>query len=121
MFSLNLLLVSSTYATCFYYYNVSFHWYSIWICCVLCWYLIGLKRSDFDNKQVTFKGHVQREHWMWDYLHFYVLLEEKAPTELTGPESYVKKLIMVCMCVCVCVVVGNTMVLHYVFPLIYIE
>ena len=32
---------------------------------------------------------------MWDYLHFYVLLEEKASTELTGPESYVKKLILV--------------------------
>ena len=56
---------------------------------------IGLKRSDFDNRQVTFKEHVHREHWMWNYLHFYVLLEEKAPTELTGPESYVKKLIQV--------------------------
>ena len=58
--------------------------------------VVGLKRSDFDNKQVTFKEHVHREHNMWDYLHFFVLLEEKALTELTGPESYVKKLIMVC-------------------------
>jgi len=56
---------------------------------------VGLKRSDFDNKQVTFKEHVHREHSMWNYLYFFVLLQEKLHTELTGPESYVRELIKV--------------------------
>ena len=59
---------------------------------------VGLKRSDFDNKQVTFKEHVHREHSMWNYLYFFVLLEEKLHTELTGPESYVRELIKVSCC-----------------------
>lgn len=91
VFPLNLLLVSSMLFTTMCPVLV-FHLGMLFV-------LVGLKRSDFDNKQVTFKEHVHREHWMWDYLHFYVLLEEKAPTELTGPESYVKKLIKVGGCV----------------------
>lgn len=59
---------------------------------------VGLKRSDFDNKQVTFKEHVHREHSMWNYLYFFVLLQEKLHTELTGPESYVRELIKVTCC-----------------------
>jgi hypothetical protein len=52
-------------------------------------FICGLQRSAFDNKSVTFEEHIEREHNMWNYLKFIVLLKVKDPTEFTGPESYV--------------------------------
>lgn len=49
----------------------------------------GINRTQFDNKVVTFEEHLKKEHNMWDYLKFIVLLKVKDPTEFTGPESYV--------------------------------
>lgn len=49
----------------------------------------GINRTQFDNKVVAFEEHVKKEHNMWDYLKFIVLLKVKDPTEFTGPESYV--------------------------------
>ncbi|XP_062520444.1 inositol 1,4,5-trisphosphate receptor type 2-like [Corticium candelabrum] len=54
---------------------------------------ICLDRKEFDNKEVTFEDHISREHHVWDYLSFIVLLKVKDPTEFTGPESYVDQLI----------------------------
>lgn len=48
-----------------------------------------MNRSAFDNKIVSFEQHIQREHNMWHYLYFIVLIKVKDPTEFTGPESYV--------------------------------
>ena len=56
----------------------------------------GINRTEFDNKAVTFEEHLKKEHNMWDYLKFIVLLKVKDPTEFTGPESYVYHKIQVC-------------------------
>lgn len=50
---------------------------------------LGLNRSAFDNKIVSFEDHIKCEHNMWHYLFFIVLIKVKDPTEFTGPESYV--------------------------------
>lgn len=55
----------------------------------------GLDRSAFDNKSVSFEEHIRREHNMWHYLYFIVLVRVKNPTEFTGPESYVASMIKV--------------------------
>lgn len=44
---------------------------------------------------MTFEEHIHREHNVWDYLSFIVLLEVKDPTEFTGPESYVNQMMQV--------------------------
>lgn len=56
-------------------------------------FICGLERSSFDNRSVTFENHSNKEHNMWDYLYFIVLLKVKDPTEFTGPESYVAEMI----------------------------
>lgn len=55
----------------------------------------GLERDKFDNKTVTFEGHIKEEHNMWHYLFFIVLVNVKDSTEYTGPESYVAEMIKV--------------------------
>merc|ERR1719319_1091392 len=52
-------------------------------------FICGLERKAFDNKNVTFEDHIKKEHNMWNYLWFIVLIKVKDPTEFTGPESYV--------------------------------
>lgn len=54
---------------------------------------IGLERSAFDNRSVSFEEHIYCEHNMWHYLYFIVLVHVKDPTEFTGPESYVALMI----------------------------
>merc|ERR1712117_350884 len=56
-------------------------------------FICGLERKDFDNKNVTFEDHVNKEHNMWNYLWFIVLIKVKDPTEFTGPESYVHEMV----------------------------
>ena len=58
--------------------------------------VLGLDRSAFDNKSVSFEEHCTQEHNMWHYLYFIVLVKVKDPTEFTGPESYVYTMIKVC-------------------------
>lgn len=55
----------------------------------------GLKRSAFDNKTVSFEDHIRKEHNMWNYVYFLVLLEVKDKTEFTGPESFVYGMVKV--------------------------
>ncbi len=55
----------------------------------------GLDRSAFDNKTVSFEEHCDKEHNMWHYLYFIVLVKVKRPTEFTGPESYVYAMLKV--------------------------
>uniref|UniRef100_A0A913HZP3 Inositol 1,4,5-trisphosphate receptor n=1 Tax=Strongyloides stercoralis TaxID=6248 RepID=A0A913HZP3_STRER len=52
-------------------------------------FICGLERGKFDNHSVSFETHRNNEHNLWHYLFFIVLLQEKDPTEFTGPESYV--------------------------------
>ena len=56
---------------------------------------LGLDRSAFDNKVVSFDEHINSEHNMGHYLYFTVLLKVKDTTEFTGPESYVSQMIKV--------------------------
>eukprot|EP00118_Oscarella_pearsei_P014018 m.117174 g.117174 ORF g.117174 m.117174 type:complete len:2678 (+) comp37607_c0_seq1:123-8156(+) len=56
-------------------------------------FICGLERKEFDNKDVTFEEHIHKEHNMWDYLSFTVLLKVKDGTDFTGPESYVKQMV----------------------------
>ncbi|XP_027017224.1 inositol 1,4,5-trisphosphate receptor type 2 isoform X5 [Tachysurus fulvidraco] len=55
-------------------------------------FICGLERDKFDNKTVSFEEHIKNEHNMWHYLYFLVLVQEKDPTEYTGPESYVAQM-----------------------------
>jgi len=57
--------------------------------------LLGLPRSAFDNKTVSFEEHIKVEHNMWHYLNFIVLVKVKKSTEFTGPESYVSEMVKV--------------------------
>uniref|UniRef100_A0A0N5C5P1 Inositol 1,4,5-trisphosphate receptor n=1 Tax=Strongyloides papillosus TaxID=174720 RepID=A0A0N5C5P1_STREA len=54
-------------------------------------FICGLERGKFDNHSVSFEAHRNNEHNLWHYLFFIVLLQEKDPTEFTGPESYVAR------------------------------
>lgn len=56
-------------------------------------FICGLERSAFNNKATSFDEHIRYEHNMWHYLYFIVLVRVKNPTEFTGPESYVAKMI----------------------------
>jgi hypothetical protein len=56
-------------------------------------FICGLHRTKFENHEVSFKEHCEKEHFMWNYLYFVVHLIMKEKTELTGPESYVYDLI----------------------------
>merc|ERR1719203_23763 len=38
-------------------------------------FICGLERKEFDNKNVTFEDHIRREHNMWHYLYFIVLIK----------------------------------------------
>jgi len=68
----------------------------IGLICFACLFLVlGLDRSQFDNKTVSYEDHIRHEHNMWHYLYFIVLVRVKDPTEFTGPESYVSSMIKV--------------------------
>jgi len=54
-------------------------------------FICGLNRAAFDNKGVTFEHHVKKEHNMWNYIYFLVLLNQKDKTEYTGSECYVSR------------------------------
>uniref|UniRef100_A0A1I8HB83 Inositol 1,4,5-trisphosphate receptor n=1 Tax=Macrostomum lignano TaxID=282301 RepID=A0A1I8HB83_9PLAT len=51
-------------------------------------FICGLNRSSFENREVSFEQHVQRDHNLWHYLYFVILVRVKDHTEFTGPESY---------------------------------
>ncbi|XP_033744403.1 inositol 1,4,5-trisphosphate receptor-like isoform X4 [Pecten maximus] len=56
-------------------------------------FICGLNRISFDNKDVSFDEHKSKQHNMWHYLNFIVLVKVKDHTEFTGPESYVHAMI----------------------------
>ncbi len=66
-----------------------------------------MARGQFENKDVTFKHHIQNEHNVWNYLYFIVHLLTKDTTEFTGPESYVYDKIQPYMHVCIVGVGGE--------------
>ncbi|KAG9461180.1 hypothetical protein GDO78_017809 [Eleutherodactylus coqui] len=65
-------------------------------------FICGLERDKFDNKTVSFEEHILSEHCMWHYLYFIVLVKVKDPTEYTGPESFVAKMMAVNSIIAAC-------------------
>ena len=80
---------SPTKATCFVAVRNTFNKFDLSLFLSLSLSLEGLKRSQFENKGITFKDHCEKEHNMWNYLYYIVHLRTKDKTEFTGPESYV--------------------------------
>ncbi|KAL3318752.1 hypothetical protein Ciccas_002579 [Cichlidogyrus casuarinus] len=56
-------------------------------------FICGLPRTCFDYCSGKFDHHIKLEHNPWHYFDFFVLLRTKDPTEFTGPESHVYKLV----------------------------
>merc|ERR1711924_555822 len=59
-------------------------------CCFIC----SLDKSALERKSVKFNQHILEDHYMWAYARFLLYLEETDNNMLTGPESYVKAMIM---------------------------
>ena len=56
-------------------------------------YICNLERERFDKAaEGGFDQHIALEHHLWNYVYYVVHLEAKDPTEMTGIESYVKRL-----------------------------
>ena len=58
-------------------------------------FICGIDRNTFDRKHAKgFMYHIEHEHNIWQYLAFILHLQHKKTTELTGPESYVKDMLV---------------------------
>jgi len=58
-------------------------------------FVCGIDRNTFDRKHpIGFEHHIRFEHNLWHYLSFMVHLRVKGETEYTGPESYVKDMLV---------------------------
>eukprot|EP00297_Palpitomonas_bilix_P017120 CAMPEP_0113905282 /NCGR_PEP_ID=MMETSP0780_2-20120614/23895_1 /TAXON_ID=652834 /ORGANISM="Palpitomonas bilix" /LENGTH=177 /DNA_ID=CAMNT_0000899333 /DNA_START=513 /DNA_END=1046 /DNA_ORIENTATION=+ /assembly_acc=CAM_ASM_000599 len=58
-------------------------------------FICSVEASIFDRKSRTgdYAYHIKYEHHMWDYLAFFVYLQEKDKNDYTGMESYVAELV----------------------------
>ena len=56
-------------------------------------FICGLDRKELDRSGVKhdFQEHIQKRHYIWNYLYYMAYLEDKTDTECTGIESYVKQ------------------------------
>ena len=53
-------------------------------------FICGIDRNTFDRKHAHgYEYHIEHEHSVWHYLSFVIHINQKKPTERTGPESYV--------------------------------
>lgn len=66
-------------------------------CIFLCCFILGLNRSNFDNKFVFFDEYKFNEYNMWYYLNFIVFVKVKDYIEFIGLESYVYIMVKVCL------------------------
>mmetsp|Transcript_25839 Transcript_25839/g.65348 ORF Transcript_25839/g.65348 Transcript_25839/m.65348 type:complete len:242 (+) Transcript_25839:965-1690(+) len=58
-------------------------------------FICNIDRATFDRHAREFGGfqrHIMKEHNMWHFLSFVIMLQEKVPTEYSGPESFVANL-----------------------------
>lgn len=56
-------------------------------------FICSQQSFEFERRGKGFKHHVKEEHNMWNYLLFFIHLEEKDHTEYTSHESYVASLV----------------------------
>lgn len=52
-------------------------------------FICNINRNEFENTRLNFGKHVAKEHSIWNYFFYIVLLRLKDPNELDGIESYV--------------------------------
>ncbi|KAH9130330.1 hypothetical protein LEN26_008614 [Aphanomyces euteiches] len=63
-------------------------------------FICGLSRTTYDNHYTQlgipngFEKHIAQEHNMWHYLYFLVHVNSKTLIDCTGPEAYVKTLLL---------------------------
>jgi len=56
-------------------------------------FICSLSQSELERARVKFDKHILEDHYMWSYARFLLYLEDEDKSNLTGPESYVKKLV----------------------------
>merc|ERR1712126_613041 len=56
-------------------------------------FLASMHGKKSSGRSIGFEEHIQYEHNMWSYFFFILYLRNKDRTEMTGAESYVRKLI----------------------------
>jgi hypothetical protein len=56
-------------------------------------FICGIEREQFDMLDLNFMDHIRKDHNMWQYLWFKMHLAQKDPTEYTGQEQYVQRLL----------------------------
>eukprot|EP00462_Mataza_sp_D1_P019911 CAMPEP_0175126668 /NCGR_PEP_ID=MMETSP0087-20121206/3982_1 /TAXON_ID=136419 /ORGANISM="Unknown Unknown, Strain D1" /LENGTH=227 /DNA_ID=CAMNT_0016408607 /DNA_START=447 /DNA_END=1133 /DNA_ORIENTATION=- len=56
-------------------------------CCFVC----SLSREDIERTQEDYAVHTNVTHSIWNYLFFYIYLQEKDPTEYNGSDRYVNE------------------------------
>ena len=56
-------------------------------------FICGIEREQFDMLDLNFMDHIKKDHNMWQYLWFKIHLNGKDPTEYTGQEQYVQRLL----------------------------
>eukprot|EP00445_Apocalathium_hangoei_P042780 CAMPEP_0203977310 /NCGR_PEP_ID=MMETSP0359-20131031/101550_1 /ASSEMBLY_ACC=CAM_ASM_000338 /TAXON_ID=268821 /ORGANISM="Scrippsiella Hangoei, Strain SHTV-5" /LENGTH=422 /DNA_ID=CAMNT_0050915519 /DNA_START=107 /DNA_END=1375 /DNA_ORIENTATION=+ len=54
-------------------------------------FICSLSRSELERKKVPFQAHIIQDHYMWAYARFLLYLDQEDPSNLTGPESFVKQ------------------------------
>ena len=52
-------------------------------------FICSLKNYDFERFGNGFQTHVRKEHKMWNYLFFFMHLNEKDPTDYNSNEQFV--------------------------------
>jgi len=52
-------------------------------------FICSISREELDRSESSFKKHIQHDHNMWSYLHYYVHLKTKKETDFTGADRYI--------------------------------
>jgi len=54
-------------------------------------FICSLSKSELERAKVKFQKHIIQDHYMWAYARFLLYIQEQDPSNLTGPESFVKQ------------------------------
>jgi len=54
-------------------------------------FICSLTRSELERQRVKYEKHILQDHYMWSYARFLLYLSDTSPSNLSGPESYVKQ------------------------------
>merc|ERR1712194_328649 len=54
-------------------------------------FVCSLSKSELEREKIKFDKHIIQDHYMWGYARFLLYLDQQDPSNLTGPESFVKQ------------------------------